>query len=127
MKNFVKTSFVLVSTLVFSLSAAIAAPTASPKGLEGSCTQLDFGKIAKPTVRNFTVYNRSSTPVVIISAATDCNCTKVDYSPRPIKSGDSTVIRVSYTPKDKGVFYKSVTLRNSTNTDLKFIVRGTVI
>lgn len=112
--------FLTVSLFLLSL-------TVSAQGLEGSVSQVDFGKISKVTVKNYTVYNRSSQPIVIISATTDCNCTKVAYSPRPIKGGDSTILKVTYSPKDKGAFYKSVTIKNSSNKDLKFIVRGSVI
>ncbi|MEG2865515.1 MAG: DUF1573 domain-containing protein [Mucinivorans sp.] len=107
---------------LFCLSALVG----HGKGLEISTNQLDFGTITKQTLRTVMVYNRTPMAQVIIAATTDCNCTKVDYSHRPIKSGDSTLVRITYSPKDKGAFYKGVTLRNSTNADLKFVVRGTV-
>lgn len=111
--------FVTVSFFFLSLFA-------QAQSLEGA-SQIDFGRISKPAERILTLYNRGAQPVVIISSAVDCNCTKVSYSPKPIKSGDSTVVRVVYTPsKEKGVFYKTVTLKNSTNKELKFIVRGSV-
>lgn len=114
MKFFVTVSFFLLALGGFA------------QGLDGA-EQIDFGRISKPTERTLTLYNRMGQPVVIISSAVDCNCTKVSYSPKPIKSGDSTVVRVVYTPsKEKGVFYKTVTLKNSTNKDFKFIVRGSV-
>lgn len=96
------------------------------QGLDCSTRQLNLGDITKTTLGRVTLYNRTQIPIVIYKSIVDCNCIKVSYSPRPILKGDSTIVEVTYTPKDKGVFYKTVTLKNSTGNDLNLIVRGTV-
>lgn len=96
------------------------------QGLDCSTKQINFGDITKTTKKTVTLYNRTQIPVVVLDAKVDCNCAKVSYSPRPILKGDSTIVEVTYTPKDKGAFYKTITLKNSAGADLKLIVRGTV-
>ena len=112
-----------LSVLFFAASAG-----ASAQKLELSASEVRFGTISKPEVRTVALYNRTPKAAVVVSADVDCNCTKVDYSPRPIKSGDSTLLTIRYTPtaSERGAFYKVVTIKNSAGDPLKLVVRGTV-
>lgn len=112
----------LLTTLLCLICTTVLAD-----GLESKISQVDFGKISQTTSRNLTLYNRSKTPVVIVAAEVSCNCTKIDYSTRPIKAGDSMVVKITYIPKDKGAFYKTVQLKNSAGKPFQFVVRGSVL
>lgn len=105
-----------------------AVSQASAQQLELSSPQLSFGTISSVAVRTVKLYNRTPKAAVIISADVNCNCTKVEYATKPIKSGDSTLLTVRYTPtaSERGAFYKVVTIKNSAGDPLKLVVRGTV-
>lgn len=112
-----------VFSFLFLTVAMATAQTLTP-------SRLDFGKISTATTRSVTIKNDTSGPLVIRSVKSDCNCTTVDFSKKPIASGDSTVLRVTYTPQkgEYGVFYKVVTVATNTQkTPLEFILSGAVI
>lgn len=92
-----------------------------------STTVINFGDIPmKPkSEKNFTLYNRSTTPMVINAVNVDCNCTQIQWSKKPIIAGDSTVIKVIYIPAEMGVFYKKIKVITSNGSE-QVTIRGRV-
>lgn len=80
-------------------------PTVSPRAV-------DMGQVNLKSKNQITVtlLNPSDKPLIIRDIQTDCNCTKPTWSKAPIAPGDSTQFTITFTPTDRGAFYKTVRL-----------------
>lgn len=93
-------------------------------------TEHDFGQVAlSDTVTTVFRVRAGDGPVVLLSATTDCGCTRAEFPKRPLRPGDMAEVKVVFAAKDKGNFYKTMRLRLHTGgreqaVELK--VRGTV-
>ena len=68
-------------------------------------------------------------PVVLLSATTDCGCTRAEFPKRPLRPGQSAQVKVVFAAKDKGNFRKTVRLRLNAGGRERaeaLVVRGTV-
>lgn len=132
-----KTLRIITLLLVALVSmAANARRTPGDKvGVAIDTLSYDFGTVAEnsaPVVREFTLTNVGSEPVAILSAKASCGCTAPDYSRRPVKPGESTVIKVTFNPygqigeADKSVRVK---LRSADNKkeEITLRLRGMVL
>lgn len=74
----------------------------------------DFGTIheANGAVKcTFTYTNTGDAPLSIASVSAPCDCTKPEFSPRPISPGKSAEINVTFTPKDmSGEFMRTISV-----------------
>jgi hypothetical protein len=74
----------------------------------------DFGDIKEtdgPAVFEFSLTNRSTRPVSILSVKPSCGCTTPDWTRQPIAPGSSGFIKASFDPKGRpGYFNKSLTV-----------------
>lgn len=74
----------------------------------------------------FTYKNTGKQPLVVISVATSCGCTGVDYLKTPLAVGDSARLVVRYDPRDRpGGFERKITVRTSAG-DVDLVIEGQV-
>ena len=74
----------------------------------------DFGTIAEedgPVEHTFVVRNTSAKPVVIVSTAVSCGCTKTEFSRKPIMPDSTSTVKVIFNPLNyPGVFARKVAI-----------------
>ena len=63
-------------------------------------------------------------PLVILDAATTCGCARPSFDKHPAKPGEILQVRVIMTPKDKGVFDETISVKCNTNQLIKLNIRG---
>lgn len=93
-------------------------------------TEHDFGQVAQgDTVSTIFKVRAGDGPVVLLSATTDCGCTRAEFPKRPFRPGDTAEVKVVFAAKDKGNFYKTVRLHlhaGGREQAAEVRVRGTV-
>lgn len=111
--------FFIITLLAVTFMAAEA------QNIELSKTAVNFGTIPlKPkSEQTVMLYNRTASPLVITAVNVDCNCTKVEWTRKPIMAKDSTQLRIIYAPTESGVFYKKIKVLTSAG-DLSLTIRG---
>ena len=99
----------IVVTLLFTLSYGVL--SAQINFLENFH---DFGVIAEDggvVSHSFRFRNTSSKPAVIVAAHSSCGCTKVEFSRKPVLSGEESEVKVIYNPMNyPGPFSRKVTI-----------------
>ena len=77
----------------------------------------DFGEIAEDggaVAHTFRFKNTSSKPVVILSTYSSCGCTTAEFSKKPVLPGESSSVKVVFTPMNyPGQFARKVTIVTS--------------
>lgn len=73
----------------------------------------------------FRLTNTGSNPLVILDAATTCGCARPSFEKYPAKPGETLKVRVIMTPKDKGFFDETISVKCNTNQLIKLSIRGT--
>ena len=63
----------------------------------------------------FRLTNTGNNPLVILDAATTCGCARPSFNKHPAKSGETLQVRAIMTPKDKGVFDETISVKCNTN------------
>lgn len=93
-------------------------------------TEHDFGQVTQgDTVTTVFKVRAGDGPVVLLSATTDCGCTRAEFPKRPLRPGESAQVKVVFAAKDKGNFRKTVRLRlhaGGREQAVELKVRGTV-
>lgn len=117
--------------LVCSLLIPFAVMAKEKKGLAEFVTKShDFGNIREADGKvsyDFVFKNTGDESLVIISATTTCGCTKADYPKHPIAVGDSSVIKVTFDPKNNsGEFIKAITVKTPFQR-IKLKITGAVV
>lgn len=96
----------------------------------GRRTEHDFGDVKLGETRKATFTLTSSADVVVIlSASTNCECTKASWGRKPLHKGDKSTVEVSYEAREKGFFRKNITIRYTTGgaaSTLRLTVTGNV-
>ena len=91
---------------------------------------LAFGDVKLGETRKATFTLTSSADVVVIlSASTNCECTKASWGRKPLHKGDKSTVEVSYEAREKGFFRKNITIRYTTGgaaSTLRLTVTGNV-
>lgn len=134
MKSLPHRIYTIVAILTFAVAVAFAAP-GSKVGVSFDRTTVDFGTVhaADGDVHlEYTMTNTSDKAVVILTATSSCGCTEPEYVRRPLLSGESTVIKVTFrTSGQQGEIDKEVTLRikqaGGKTEKVKLILRGAVV
>lgn len=114
-----------------------AAPERTPRQAETDSTgftlertEHDFGQVSRgDTVSTVFKVKAGDGPVVLLSATTDCGCTRAEFPKRPLRPGESAQVKVVFAAKDKGNFYKTVRLRlhaGGREYGKALVVKGTV-
>ena len=92
--------------------------------------EYDFGQVSRgDTVSTVFRVKAGEGPVVLLSATTDCGCTRAEFPKRPLRPGQSAQVKVVFAAKDKGNFRKTVRLRlnaGGREKSASLVVRGTV-
>lgn len=102
MKIFIYVILLFIPTLSFAQRAKIAfEKTTFNMGL----VQENGGKVT----HEFKFTNKGKAPLLIKFIETTCGCTTPKWNRKPIPPGDSSVITVTFNPKDRpGVFSKKI-------------------
>ena len=92
----------------------------------------DFGDIKEedgPAVVEFSILNKTTRPVSILSVKPSCGCTTPDWSKDPIGAGGTGFIKASYDPKGRpGYFNKSLTVTTDWDgTPVVLQIKGNVL
>lgn len=89
----------------------------------------DFGKIeqGKPVSHEFKFSNKGDAPIIISEVKPTCGCSIADYTKKPVKPGESGVIKVVFNAEARGPFTKSFIIKSNTKTPVKNLtIKGTV-
>ena len=91
-------------------------------------TDLRMGTVPlKETVHRTVHYtNRGSKPVVIGKVDYTCGCIQVNFRQTPLLPGGTDSLEVNYRGQEKGLFYKTITVRWSNGTTDELTVSGNV-
>lgn len=93
-------------------------------------TEHDFGQVSRgDTVTTVFRVRAGDGPVVLLSASTDCGCTRAEFPKRPLRPGDTAQVKVVFAARDKGNFRKTVRLRlhaGGREQATALVVKGTV-
>ena len=124
MNRFVLT--VLFNTIAYFSLAQLAEPLYFREKIH------DFGDIKEadgPAVFEFSIINKSTRPVSILSVKPSCGCTTPDWTRQPIAPGSSGFIKASFDPKGRpGYFNKTLTVTTDWDgTPLVLQIKGNVL
>jgi hypothetical protein len=62
----------------------------------------------------FSLKNTGTQPLIIQNVDTSCGCTVPEWDKQPVKTGKSAKIKVRITPKESGLFNKTITVHCNT-------------
>lgn len=116
--------FIFLFVLLLPVRTAVAQ-------LVFDASEHDFGTIEElgGAVRcRFRAVNRGTAPVVLRDVTTTCGCTVPAFSKKPVRSGEETVVEVTYDPAGRpGVFDRKLHVRGAGGEQLAVLtIRGTV-
>lgn len=116
-----------------SLITCYCAFAAQPEGAQLTLKESShaFGEVDRKggdLVYEFEYTNTGSVPLVILRTQTNCSCTKVIHSKKPLAPGKSDKIRVIYEPHkvDAGAFNKVIQIHSNAGRSLVTISGTTV-
>lgn len=102
-------------------SSAKSTTSANVTGAEISFAKktIDYGTLHIGDVRvvEMVYTNTGKKPLILDNVTTNCDCTKVDWSKKPVMPGKTGVIKVTYTAKNVGLISKWVTVMSNAETD----------
>ena len=116
--------------LFFGLATTVL--VAQPK-VEWEAVSHDFGNIQEQdgdVTIDFKFSNTGDKPLMILRCQASCGCTTPDYTRKPLKPGESGVIKVTYHAKGRpGTFTKSVYVYDNSEPNHKstLIITGNVL
>ncbi len=91
----------------------------------------DFGQVAAKggkVAHTFSFTNTGDAPLVVSRVETACDCTKAEFSKKPVAPGAAGTVTITYDPKrQSGFFYKAIQVyNNSPDNRLVITIKGTV-
>lgn len=94
-------------SIIFTILVAAVMPSyaQSVEGIEFDVESFDFGGIEElggEVSHTFSYTNVGKTPFVITDVQTSCGCTTPEYSRKPLLSGKSDSITITFDPRDRG-------------------------
>ena len=100
-------------------SVSMAEKDAARLLVHNALKTIDYGTLKVGDVRTVEmVYtNIGKKPLLLENVTTNCDCTEVEWSRKPLMPGKSDVIRVTYTAKNPGLISKWVTVMSNAETD----------
>lgn len=80
---------------------------------------IDYGTLHVGDVRvvEMKYTNTGKKPLLLENVTTNCDCTEVEWSRKPLMPGKSDSIKVTYTAKNPGLISKWVTVMSNAETD----------
>ncbi|MDO4496357.1 MAG: DUF1573 domain-containing protein [Bacteroidales bacterium] len=94
-------------------------------------TTHDFGTIQEKNgdaTVEFPFTNSGDSPLLIVRAQSSCGCTVPEFPKKPIRPGESGVIKVTYHAKGRpGPFQKSVYVYDNNNGKSMLVINGNVV
>ena len=91
---------------------------------------VDLGEVPLGESRTIRVEaeNVAQKPVVVLEVYTSCDCTKVSFGKKPVRSGETIVFTVDFSADLAGTFFKKIAVRHSlSDKPVSFAIEGTVI
>lgn len=72
----------------------------------------------------FGLRNTGQNPLIIIDVATTCGCAEPTFEKHPAKPGETVYVSVKMTPKDKGFFDETITVKCNTDKMITLKIKG---
>ena len=119
-------AFFIIMALVFS-------HTAKAQMIRFDTTTIYYGKLSKGDngEREFKFYNTDKQyPLSILKVTPSCGCMVVDYPKKPIKPGQTGIIKVKYDTQKTGFFSKTINVLASDLYENKYTeltIKGEVV
>lgn len=118
-----------IKDLYLNILTGKASPESSlPKTTaEAEHIQTDFGTFSSKETKEalFKIKNTGTSPLVIADVSTSCGCTAAQYDKHPAPPGETLNIKVTITPKDKGFFEETITVKcNTPSSPIKLSIKG---
>lgn len=119
----------IVSTMVSAqttktASSSKTSTTTAQKAITGpeisfAKKTIDYGTLHVGDVRvvEMKYTNTGKKPLLLENVTTNCDCTEVEWSRKPLMPGKSDSIKVTYTAKNPGLISKWVTVMSNAETD----------
>lgn len=103
----------ILVALLLGLTAAVAQTDGNEpqEGVVFERLHHDFGVMNQGGERvsyEFRFTNHSEAPLIITRTTNSCRCISVSSPKRPVGPGESGSVKVTFDPKDRGVFNKSI-------------------
>lgn len=128
-------SFFILAVLVCCMGVVLAQTNGQAKAtitgpeIEFDKSTLDFGtlNIGDVKVGTFTFTNVGKKPLILENVISNCDCTVLDWSRKPVLPGKKGTITATYTAKNSGMINKWVTVMSNAETDRVILkLRGKV-
>jgi hypothetical protein len=123
--------FLVIFLVCINLPVARLWAESKPKAvIEWKEMTFDFGEIPfeKPIQADFTFTNPGMIPLIISDVRTSCGCTVADYPKKPVGSGSSGTITVTFDAKSPGYFAKTITVFSNTEEGMtQLYIKGVVV
>lgn len=123
----------LLTLTILTLIGLVSANTRDKEAkAEMTFAQLnyDFGTLphkGDKVTHLFEFTNTGSAPLIISRTTTSCRCITIKAPKRPVRSGESGNIEVTYDPKDLGAFNKAIDIyANIPGGYITLFVKGVV-
>lgn len=102
----------LLLTFALTLLSFAGIAEEAPTGILFDTTSQDMGRMQIGRTRTVEFGMTALAPaVVILSAATNCECTKAGYPKKPLRKGDKAPITVSFEARERGYFRKNIHIK----------------
>ncbi|MBR1991806.1 MAG: DUF1573 domain-containing protein [Bacteroidales bacterium] len=112
---------VIVLVCGLGMLSANAQTTKTVTGAEISFDKstLNFGtlNVGDVKVGTFTFTNTGKKPLILDNVVSNCDCTVLDWSKKPVMPGKTGTIKATYTAKNSGKISKWVTVMSNAETD----------
>lgn len=72
----------------------------------------------------FGIKNTGQHPLVIVDVATTCGCAEPTFEKHPAKPGETVYVSVKMTPKDKGFFDETITVKCNADKMITLKIKG---
>ena len=112
-------TILLVSAVGMAQSNSSTTSNVSGAEISFAKKTIDYGTLHVGDVKTIEmVYtNTGKKPLILDNVTTNCDCTKVDWSKKPVMPGKTGSIKVTYTAKHTGLISKWVTVMSNAETD----------
>ena len=116
----------LLCMLLIAVAVGVSAQQKTGPVMAFDRTSHNFGDVPRKggdLVKEFHFINEGDSPLVIKKITKSCSCMDVDYSRKPVKPGESGVIKVTYQPHkvEAGIFNKVLQIYNNSSDEVRLI------